>query len=402
MATPYFQNRLKRLVASYEDLITRPNIPQESSNGVYERFSSPVLTRNHIPLTWRYDFNDQTNPFLQERLGINSAFNAGAIEWNGKICLISRIEGIDRKSFFGIAESENGVDNFRYRSKPLVITPLDDKETNIYDMRLTVHEDGWIYGMFCVEKHDDDQPGNPSAATAKAGVVRTKDLENWERLPDVTSVYQQRNVVLHPEFVNGKYALYTRPSEGFIDTGKGNGIGWALIDSMENATITEETIIDPRVYHTVQEVKNGQGPTPIKTAKGWLHIPHGVRGHACGLRYVLYSFLTDLADPSKVIHHPGGHFISALGYERVGDTTGNIFCNGMVKRDNGDVFIYYGGSDTRTHVVKSTVEKLLDYVINTPEDAFRTADCVQQRIGLIDKNEAFIRASSNPLLKSLL
>ena len=402
MNSQYFKNRLEKLITEYGEFVTRPNSVIKSGNGLYERYQNPVLTRDSIPLIWRYDFNQETNPYLIERLGINAVFNAGAVEYNGKICLVARIEGVDRKSFFAVAESENGVDNFRFRSRPIVIEPIEEGETNYYDMRLTKHEDGWVYGLFCVEKHDDAYPDNPAAARASCGIVRTKDLENWERLPNLKSVYQQRNVVLHPEFVNGKYGLYTRPSEGFMDTGACNGIGWALVDSMENAVITEEKIIERRIYHTVKEVKNGEGPTPIKTDIGWLHIPHGVRAHACGLRYVLYVYITDLKDPSKVIYTPGGHFLSALGPERSGDVPGVVFCNGAVKRSNGDVFIYYASSDTRTHVIKTSVDRLVDYVINTPPDELCSYKSVEQRISLIEKNEDYLSQTTDSLLKKLI
>lgn len=386
MTSDYFENRKKSLITGYESLVTKPNRAIESTNGIYERYENPVLTRDHIPLAWRYDFNRNDNPYLMERMAVNSTFNSGAIEWNEKICLVVRVEGADRKSFFAVAESENGIDNFRFHELPVVIEPLEESETNYYDMRITAHEDGWLYGLFCVEKHDDNFPDDPSAARADCGIVRSKDLIHWERLPNLISQSQQRNVVLHPEFVSGKYALYTRPADSFIETGKGNGIGWVLINSMESACIEEEVIIEPRQYHTIKEVKNGQGPVPIKTPLGWLHIPHGVRQHACGLRYVLYVFMTDLKEPDKVLYRPGGHFLSSQGYERIGDTVCNVFCNGMVKRANGDVLIYYGGSDTRLYVVKSSVDKLLDYTINTPEDGMRSHRCVQQRVELINKN----------------
>ena len=385
-----FKERIKRLTAKYEGLIQRLNIALESDNGIYERFEYPVLTRDHVPLTWRYDFDENSNPYFLERLGVNATFNSGAIEMDGKVCLICRIEGNDRKSFFGIAESSSGIDGFRFRKFPVVIDPLGEHETNYYDMRLVRHEDGFIYGLFCVESHDDNYPEDPSAARADCGVVRTQNLDKWERLPNIISSCQQRNIVLHPEFVNGEYALYTRPSDSFIDTGSQSGIGWALVDSMECAVISTEAIMDQRVYHTIKEVKNGQGATPIKTSKGWLHVPHGVRRHACGLRYVLYLFVTSLDDPSKIIYAPGGCFISALGEERLGDTTCNVFSNGMVLRDNGEVLIYYSGSDTRLYVVRSTIDKLLDYAMNTPSDALRSYSCVEQRIALIEKNESLI------------
>jgi len=402
MSMSAFRQELERLIAQYEELVTRPNRALEHGNGLCERYENPVLTRGHAPIHWRYDLDERDNPFLLERLGVNSTFNPGAIEWNGEIRLIVRVEGVDRKSFFAVAESHNGIDNFRFHGKPVAIPAADDPETNVYDMRLTRHEDGWIYGLFCAERKDLTQPDDPSAARADCGIVRTKDMENWERLPDLISKPQQRNVVLHPEFVDGKYVLYTRPADSFISTGRQNGIGWALVDSMEHAVIAEEKIIDARAYHTVKEVKNGQGPTPIKTPAGWLHVAHGVRGHACGLRYVLYLFLTDLKDPSRVAYAPGGHFLSAHGGERRGDTTGNVFCNGAVKRQNGDILIYYGASDTRVNVVKSSVERLVDYCVNTPPDAGRSSECVRQRIALIEKNEALIAATDDPLLKAAM
>jgi 4-O-beta-D-mannosyl-D-glucose phosphorylase len=402
MSASEFREELTRLVAQQDELLTRPNRPIVRTGGVYDRYAFPVITRDHVPLHWRYDLDESDNPFLLERLGVNSTFNPGAIEWNGKVRLIVRVEGVDRKSFFAIAESRSGIDNFRFPGKPLVIPLTEDPETNVYDMRLTQHEDGWIYGLFCAERKDASQPDDPSAARADCGIVRTNDMETWERLPDLVSKPQQRNVVLHPEFIAGKYALYTRPADSFISTGGQNGIGWALVDSMEHAVIVEEKIIDARVYHTVKEAKNGQGPTPIKTPAGWLHIAHGVRGHACGLRYVLYLFLTDLEAPSRVVYAPGGHFLSAHGDERRGDTTGNVFCNGAVKRENGDVLIYYGASDTRVNVVKSSVERLVDYCVNTPPDAGSSSECVRRRIALLDKNEALISQSDDPLLKTLL
>ena len=402
MAPSLFRKHLEQILREYEELLARPNTPVEAGNGIYCRFRYPVITRNHIPISWRYDCDENDNPFFMERIGVNSTFNSGAIELNGHVHLVVRVEGVDRKSFFAIAESSSGTDNFRFRQQPVVIPEIDNPATNIYDMRLTAHEDGWIYGLFCVERKDMTQPDSPSAARADCGIARTKDLETWERLPDLVSGPQQRNVVLHPEFVEGKYGLYTRPSDEFIDTGTQSGIGWALVDSMENAVIDEERIIDRRIYHTVKEVKNGEGPTPIKTPAGWLHIAHGVRGHACGLRYVLYVFMTALDDPSKVIYSPGGHFLSALEHERLGDTTGAVFCNGAVKRENGDVLIYYGASDTRLNVVKSSVDQLVDYCINTPPDALRSCDCVKQRIALIEKNRRIIAESSDELLKRIV
>lgn len=387
-----FNKRLHGLLSEYEQLITRPNEPVAEYNGVYQRYKYPILTGDHAPFFWRYDLNPATNPLLLERLGVNAAFNSGAMEWNGKIVLAVRVEGDDRKSFFAIAESPNGIDNFRFWDYPITLPETDDPATNVYDMRLTKHEDGWIYGVFCAERKDPNAPaGDTSSATATAGIARTKDLIKWERLPDLKTKSQQRNVVLHPEFVNGKYALYTRPQDGFIDTGSGGGIGWGLVDSMENAEVKDEVIIDPKIYHTLKEVKNGQGPHPIKTKHGWLHLAHGVRGCAAGLRYVMYMFMTDLKEPWKLTHAPGGFFMAPEGDERIGDVSNVLFTNGWVAKDNGDVFIYYASSDTRMHVATSTIERLTDYVMNTPEDGLRTAVCVEQRKQLIKKNLEFMK-----------
>jgi 4-O-beta-D-mannosyl-D-glucose phosphorylase len=372
--------------------LERRNRRRKDGNGVFDRWENPVLTAAHTPLFWRYDLDPRRNPFLQERLGINAVFNVGAIEWQEKVCLMARVEGQDRKSFFAVAESETGVDGFRFRDRPVVIPETDEPDTNVYDMRLTAHEDGWVYGIFCTERRDPQAPaGDTSAAVAQAGIARTRDLVRWERLPDLKSQSaQQRNVVLHPEFVNGKYALYTRPQDSFIEAGKGGGIGFALCDSLERADIGEERIIDPKVYHTIKEVKNGAGAPPLKTAKGWLHIAHGVRNTAAGLRYVLYAFLCDRADPAKVIARPSGYFLAPEGNERVGDVSNVAFCNGVVMKATGEVFIYYGSSDTRTHVATSTVERLLDYVLHTPEDPLRSAACVEQRLALIDRNLRYL------------
>ncbi len=380
--------KVKQLFSNHEKLITRKNEPFQESNGIYQRFRYPVLTAAHTPVFWRYDLDPVTNPFLMERLGMNAAFNSGAMEWNGKIVLAVRAEGVDRKSFFAIAESENGIDNFRFWDFPIIMPETEIPDTNVYDMRFTKHEDGWIYGLFCTERRDPNAPDfDQSAASAQCGIARTKDLVKWERLTDlITRGGQQRNVVLHPEFINGKYAMYTRPQDGFIDAGKGGGIGWGLCDNMEKAIINDEKIIEPKMYHTIKEVKNGQGPAPIKTTKGWLHLAHGVRNTAAGLRYVLYMFMTDLKDPSKVIHRPGGHFIAPEGDERVGDVSNVTFSNGWVAKANGDVFIYYGSSDTRMHVATTTVDKLVDYCINTPEDDFRSAASVAVRSKMIGKN----------------
>lgn len=379
--------KVKELIRQHEQLLARPNKPVAENNGIYQRYQFPVVTAAHAPVFWRYDLNPKTNPLLLERIGVNATFNAGAIEWNGKIVVAVRVEGLDRKSFFALAESENGIDNFRFRDYPILLPETSDPDTNVYDIRLVKHEDGWIYGLFCTERRDRTaKEFDQSAATAQCGIVRTKDLENWERLPDlITNGGQQRNVVLHPEFVNGKYALYTRPQDGFIDAGKGGGIGWGLCDSMEKPVIEHEVIIEPKIYHTIKEVKNGQGPAPIKTTKGWLHLAHGVRNTAAGLRYVLYMFMTSLADPSKVTHRPAGHFISPEGEERVGDVSNVVFTNGWIVRGN-EVFMYYASSDTRLHVATSTIDKLVDYCMNTPEDGLRSVASVQQRSKLIEAN----------------
>ncbi len=383
-----FTERLEWLKAQHEALITRKNEPIEG-NGVYERFKNPIITGEHAPLFWRYDLNPETNPYLMERFGIHAAMNSGAIKWNGKYVLVVRVEAADRKSFFAVAESPNGVDNFRFWDRPITMPEYGEPATNIYDMRLTAHEDGWIYGIFCVERKDPSAaPGDLSSAVAAAGIARTKDLVNWERLPDLKTKSQQRNVVLHPEFVNGKYALYTRPQDGFIDTGNGGGIGWALVDSMENAEVTEEKIINSRFYHTIKEVKNGEGPHPIKTPKGWLHLAHGVRGCASGLRYVLYMYMTSLEDPTKVIADPAGFFMVPEGEEYIGDVMNVLFANGWIADEDGKVFIYYASSDTRMHVATSTVDRLVDYCMNTAPDGLRTGETVRRLNELIDRNLA--------------
>ena len=383
------KDRLAALHADYDALLRRPNTPQAGGNGVYQRYSHPVVTAAHAPLEWRYDFNPHTNPFLMERMGINATFNAGAMLWNGKYIVVVRVEGDDRKSFFAIAESANGVDNFRFWPKPVVLPQTDEPDTNVYDMRLTQHEDGWIYGLFCTERKDLSQPNDLSAAVAQCGIARTKDLVTWERLPDLkTNSGQQRNVVLHPEFIDGKYAMYTRPQDGFISVGSGGGIGWGLCDDMTNAVVASETIVDNKAYHTIKELKNGQGPAPIKTPEGWLHLAHGVRNTAAGLRYVLYMFMTDLHKPWVVTHAPGGHFIAPQGEERVGDVSNVAFSNGWIEND-GQVFIYYASSDTRLHVATSSVEQLVDYCKNTPADPLTSAACVQQRLDLITRNQAW-------------
>jgi 4-O-beta-D-mannosyl-D-glucose phosphorylase len=383
-----FEKRLKELQETHEELIGRKNIKLGSTNGVYHRYEYPVLTAPHTPLFWRYDLNKDTNPYLMERFGINAVFNSTAIKWNGKYLLIARVEGTDRKSFFAIAESDSGVDCFKFWNHPITIPETENPDANIYDMRVVQHEDGWIYGIFCTERRDpiaseDDQ----SAAVAQCGIVRTKDLLSWERLADLkTPSPQQRNVVLHPEFIRGRYAFYTRPQDGFINTGKGGGIGFGLSDCIECAVIEKEIVIDPKRYHTVYEAKNGIGPSPIKTAKGWLHLAHGVRNTAAGLRYVLYVFMTDLNDPSKVTHRPAGYFMAPEGEEATGDVSNVLFSNGWILDDDGVLFIYYASSDTRQHVATTTIDKLLDYVINTPEDGLTSSTSLQRLNGIIDNN----------------
>lgn len=376
----------------YNRLIERKNQKSTFYNGVFDRYEYPVLTREHIPLTWKYDLNPETNPYFMERLGVNAVMNSGAIELNGKFYLVARIEGNDRKSFFGVAESDNGIDGFRFWDYPILLSDTCKEETNVYDMRLTKHEDGYIYGVFCSESKDTST-NDLSAAVAAAGIVRTKDLKTWERLDNLKTLRspQQRNVVLHPEFVNGKYAFYTRPMDDFIDTGSGGGIGFGLCDDIEHAVIDEEVITSKRVYHTITEAKNGAGAVPIKTEKGWIHIAHGVRNTAAGLRYVLYAFATDLNDPTKVIAEPSGYFLAPLGNERVGDVSNVVFTNGLIARDNGEVYLYYASSDTRMHVATTTVDRLLDYVFRTPEDPHRSVECVAQRCDLIRKNLEYLR-----------
>lgn len=382
-----FEEKIKNLIAEHHTLIARKNEPAEKNNGVYTRYKYPILTAEHTPLFWRYDLNEKTNPYLMERIGMNATLNSGAMKWKGKYLLVVRVEGVDRKSFFAIAESPNGIDNFRFWDYPVTIPEDVVPATNVYDMRLTAHEDGWIYGIFCAERHDDNAPaGDLSAATATAGIARTRDLKNWERLPDLKTQSQQRNVVLHPEFVNGKYALYTRPQDGFIDTGSGGGIGWALVDDMTNAVVTEERIIDHRYYHTIKEVKNGEGPHPIKTPKGWLHLAHGVRNCAAGLRYVLYMYMTSLEDPAQLIASPAGHFMAPEGEERIGDVSNVLFSNGWITDDDGTVYIYYASSDTRMHVATSTIDKLIDYCMNTPQDGLTSSSSVETLKKMITHN----------------
>jgi len=380
-----YYERLAWLQTAHQRLIERPNAPIEG-NGVYERYENPVLTAEHAPLEWRYDFNKERNPYLMERFGIHAVLNSGAIKWKGKYVLVARVEGADRKSFFAVAESPNGVDHFTFWPRPITMPEWGEPATNVYDMRLTAHEDGWIYGIFCVERKDHSAEGDLSAATAAAGIARTKDLVNWERLPDLQSKSQQRNVVLHPEFVDGKYALYTRPQDGFIDTGSGGGIGWALVDSMEHAVVGEEKIINRRHYHTIMEVKNGEGPHPIKTPQGWLHLAHGVRACASGLRYVLYLYMTALDDPTRVIANPAGFFMAPEGPEYIGDVMNVLFANGWIADEDGKVFIYYASSDTRMHVATSTLDRLVDYCLNTAPDGLRTGLSVEILNNLIDSN----------------
>ncbi|WP_405157296.1 glycosidase [Paenibacillus sp. FSL K6-0108] len=386
--------KYNELLEQQELLLTRQNVIDPSFyNGVYDRYRYPVITRHHVPLHWRFDLDETTNPHFMERLGINATLNPGAIYFNGKYVMVIRTEGLDRKSIFALAESDNGIDGFRFTGKPLVWEDIDAEETNQYDMRLVHHEDGWIYGIYCSERKDPEAPAfDTSSAVAQAGLVRTRDLVSWERLPNITTHSpQQRNVVLHPEFVDGKYAFYTRPQDGFISTGSGGGIAFGLCEDILNPVIDEETIIDERKYHTVYEVKNGQGPAPLKTDRGWIHIAHGVRNTAAGLRYVLYTFATDLNDPARIIAKPGGHFIAPYDDERVGDVSNVIFCNGAVVNEQGEVFIYYASSDTRCHVATTTLDKLVDYTFNTPADPYRSLDCASQRGDLIEQNEKLLQ-----------
>lgn len=385
-----FEHNKKFIFEQQQSLFNRVNTALPSSNGILQRYVNPVITKDHIPLNWRFDFNPQTNPFFMERISYNSTMNAGALYWQGKYLLFVRVEGVDRKSFFAVAESPNGVDSFKFWERPLLFPDLDSDETNIYDIRVTAHEDGWVYGIFCSERLDRNAPvGDLSSAVATSGIVRSKDLQNWERLPNVKSTNQQRNVVLHPEFVRGKYALYTRPQDDFIFAKKGGGIGWSLIDDIRNPIVVEEKIINPRHYHTIKEVKNGEGPAPIKTDRGWLHLAHGVRGTAAGLRYVLYLYVTSLTDPSQVIAEPAGYFMAPEGDERVGDVSNVLFSNGWIQNGE-DVYIYYASSDTRMHVARSTIDQLLDYCFETREDGLRSVASVKRINALIDKNIAYL------------
>ncbi len=388
-----YSSLFSQLTREHEALITRPNRKTGYGNGIYERYAYPVLTAAHAPLAWRYDLNPSTNPYLMERFGINAAFNAGAMKFDGKYILAVRVEGVDRKSFFAIAESPNGTDNFRFRDYPVTMPETDNPDINVYDMRLTKHEDGWIYGIFCTERKDPSAPpGDLSSAVATAGIARTRDLVTWERLPDLLSSSQQRNVVLHPELVNGMYALYTRPQDGFIDAGSGGGIGWALVKDITRAVIEpgDEKIINFRHYHTIRELKNGEGPHPIKTPAGWLHLAHGVRGCAAGLRYVLYMYMTALDDPSRVIAEPGGYFMAPVEEERFGDVSNVLFSNGWIADDDGTVYIYYASSDTRMHVAVSSIDRLTDYCMNTPADGFRSAASVQTLNAIIARNREYL------------
>ncbi len=384
-----FDKRLQELETAHRKLLIAPNEPVGESNGIIQRYKNPILTARHTPLFWRYDLNKASNPYLMERFGINAVLNAGAMKFDNKYIVVARVEGSDRKSFFTVAESDNGIDNFRFWDYPVIMPETADPDTNVYDMRLVQHEDGWIYGLFCTERRDPSaSPADQAAAIAQCGIARTKDLKNWERLADLkTNSPQQRNVVLHPEFVQGKYGFYTRPQDGFIDAGTGGGIGFGLSQSITNAVVEEEVVVDRKIYHTVYELKNGLGPAPIKTNRGWLHLAHGVRSTAAGLRYVLYLFMTDLEDITKVIYQPAGYFMAPEGEERVGDVSNVLFSNGWIIDDDGKIFIYYASSDTRLHVATTTLHQLLDYVINTPADGFRSAASVETLVAMIDRNK---------------
>lgn len=389
-----FKKRLQFLKDQHHTLVIRKNDKQKETNGIFNRHQHPVLTAGHIPIEWKYDMNPNTNPFLMERFGINAVMNAGAIKWNGKYALVARVEGNDRKSFFAVADSYNGIDNFQFWEYPLLMPETEVPDTNMYDMRLVAHEDGWIYGLFCTERKDPAaRPGDHSSAIAQCGIARTKDLINWQRLPDLkTPSAQQRNVVLHPEFINEQYGFYTRPQDSFIEAGKGGGIGFGLVKDITRAVVEKEIVIDNRIYHTVYEMKNGLGPAPIKTAFGWLHLAHGVRNTAAGLRYTLYMFMTDLQDITRITHKPAGYFLAPEGDERIGDVSNVVFSNGWIADEDGTVFIYYASSDTRMHVATSTIDQLVDYVMNTPEDGLRSAASVQTIYNLIEKNQQYTNA----------
>lgn len=398
-----FQKRLRSLKTHQQELLVLPNQPVAPTNGIFNRYKYPVLTAIHTPIAWRYDLNEKTNPYLMERFGINAVLNAGAIKFNGKYVLIARVEGNDRKSFFAVAESSNGIDNFYFWDSPVKMPETEIPDTNTYDIRLIQHEDGWIYGLFCTERKDPNaKHGDESSAIAQCGIARTKDLVNWERLPDLkTPSAQQRNVVLHPEFVDGQYAFYTRPQDSFIEAGKGGGIGFGLAPDITHAEVKKEIVIDSRIYHTVYEMKNGLGPAPIKTGKGWLHLAHGVRNTAAGLRYVLYLFMTDLQDITKVIYKPGGYFMAPEGEERIGDVSNVLFSNGWIADDDGTVYIYYASSDTRMHVATSSIDRLVDYVVNTPPDGLRSAESVNTILNIIEKNKTQVSNSRSTFSFSL-
>jgi 4-O-beta-D-mannosyl-D-glucose phosphorylase len=386
---PSFAERLTELEAEHAALLARPNPVVGDGRGIFDRYRHPVLTAEHTPLFWRYDLDPGHNPWLMERLGVNAVFNPAAMKLDGRYLMVARVEAVDRKSFFAVAESPNGIDHWRFWDYPLRMPETAEPDVNVYDMRLTAHEDGWIYGVFCTERKDCSAPADPTAAEAQIGIARTRDLVAWERLPDLrTPARQQRNAVLHPEFVQGRYGFYTRPQDGFIDTGSGPGIGWGLCDDIARAEIREECTVEPRVYHTIKESKNGEGPPPLRTPAGWLHMAHAVRNTAAGLRYVLYVYLTDLGEPWRVTHAPGGYLIAPEGEERVGDVSNVVFCGGWIADADGTVFIYYASSDTRIHVATSSIERLLDYAINTPPDPLRSAACVEQRCELIRRNLA--------------
>lgn len=399
---PLYAKRLATLTKAYDKLMSRKNpLDKRWNSGVFERYAHPVLTADHAPLTWRYDFDPSRNPYLMERLGVNAVLNTGAIEHNGRIFLMTRMEGYDRKSFFALASSKDGIHDWSWHPTPIVMPETADPDTNVYDMRITRHEDGHFYGVFCSERKDPTSL-DLSAATAQGGIARSDDLIHWTRLADIkTPSPQQRNVVLHPEFIHGKYAFYTRPQDGFINTGSGGGIGFGLSDSIDNATLHEEKIINARAYHTITEAKNGAGAPPIKTKRGWLHIAHGVRNCAAGLRYVLYAFVTDLADPSRAIATPGGYFLAPFEDERIGDVSNVTFTNGVVARKNGTVLIYYGASDTRINVATSTIDRLLDYCFNTPSDPLRSAACVEQRTALAKRNHAYLASAKGKEFKKV-